>query len=182
MSKCMHYMHILQSFSSKFLRCTCRLSAVCVMKQCPGSFNLVAPDCGSWSLVSRGTSLRSPMNPNGRSALPFVARGNTTVARWEPRFLTNCFAVIVPIYLQKESWKVMGLVLFHFGEPWQGDPSLAVDGGLPFNLCDRAATWIGIGDFPEPSIWMAMQPCVVCLFAGISKLHLLLLWGEAPKV
>ena len=32
-------------------------------------FNLVAPDCGSWSLVSRGTSLQTAMNPVGREAL-----------------------------------------------------------------------------------------------------------------
>lgn len=58
-----------------------RLSMLCVMQEVPGAFNLLAPDCGSWTVVSRGTSLRSCINPLGRSSLPFVANGNTTISR-----------------------------------------------------------------------------------------------------
>ena len=63
------------------LQC-CRLSMVCILKECPNAFNLVAPDCGSFSLVSRGTSRRSPINPLGQQGVPFVFRGNGTISRW----------------------------------------------------------------------------------------------------
>ena len=64
-----------------------RLSMLCVMQEVPGAFNLLAPDRGSWTVVSRGTSLRSCINPLGRSSLPFVANGNTTI----PRSARFCF-------------------------------------------------------------------------------------------
>ena len=54
---------------------------VCVLQQCPGAFNMVAPDCGSFSVVSRGTSLRTGINPLGMQSLGFVARGNGTISR-----------------------------------------------------------------------------------------------------
>lgn len=55
---------------------------VCVLKESPDAFNMVAPDCGSFTLVSRGTSKRSPINPLGYQAFDFVARGNGTISRW----------------------------------------------------------------------------------------------------
>ena len=59
-----------------------RLAMVCVLREAPNAFNLVAPDCGSFSIVSRGTSQRSTVSPLGREPLPFVSRGNMTISRW----------------------------------------------------------------------------------------------------
>lgn len=58
-----------------------RLAMMCVLQEGPNALNLVAPDCGSFSLVSRATSQRSPINPLGRQGLPFVFRGNGTISR-----------------------------------------------------------------------------------------------------
>ena len=54
----------------------------CVMREGPDALNLLAPTCSSWSLVSRGTSLRSPINPCGRASCDFVNDGNVTISRW----------------------------------------------------------------------------------------------------
>ena len=32
------------------------------------AMNLFAPDCGSWGLTARGTSMRSELNPAGRES------------------------------------------------------------------------------------------------------------------
>ena len=56
----------------------------CVLQEGPHSLNILAPDCSSWCIVSRGTSLRSPINVEGRSACEFVARGNLTISRLGP--------------------------------------------------------------------------------------------------
>ena len=45
----------------------------CVLQEGPNALNLVAPDCGSFSLVSRATSQRSPINPLGRQGLPLFS-------------------------------------------------------------------------------------------------------------
>ena len=42
---------------------------------------LVAPDCGSWGLPARGSSLRSLINPLGRRSLAWVEANNCTVSR-----------------------------------------------------------------------------------------------------
>lgn len=55
---------------------------ICVLQEAPNAFNMVAPDCGSFTVVSRGTSLRSAITPLGREGLPFVFRGNGTISRW----------------------------------------------------------------------------------------------------
>ena len=43
--------------------------------------NVLAPACGSWSQMSRGTSLRSPVNPFGRQALQYVRDGSMVLSR-----------------------------------------------------------------------------------------------------
>ena len=60
-----------------------RLAMTCILQEGPNALNLVAPDCGSFSLVSRGTFMRSGINPLGRQGLPFVFRGNGSISRWE---------------------------------------------------------------------------------------------------
>ena len=37
--------------------------------------------CSSWSITSRGTSLRSYLDPLGNDTLPFVREGNVMVTR-----------------------------------------------------------------------------------------------------
>ena len=52
-----------------------------ILCECPDAMNLLAPDCGSWGLAARGTSMRSALNPGGREALPWVNRNNCMVSR-----------------------------------------------------------------------------------------------------
>ena len=58
-----------------------RLSLACVLREAPNAMNVLAPACGSWCMVSRGTTYRSPVNPDGRAGVDFVAEGNKTIAR-----------------------------------------------------------------------------------------------------
>ena len=58
-----------------------RLTMACVMREGPNAFNLLAPTCSSWCLCSRGTTLRSAVNPLGRSSLGFVQEANLCMAR-----------------------------------------------------------------------------------------------------
>ena len=47
----------------------------------PGALLLLAPPCSSWTRVSRGTSMRSRLNPLGLN-YRFVLDGNLTIARF----------------------------------------------------------------------------------------------------
>ena len=42
---------------------------------------LAAPDCGSWGLPARGTSLRSVINVHGRVGLQWIQNASCMVAR-----------------------------------------------------------------------------------------------------
>ena len=70
-----------------------RLAMACVMREIPNSMNVLAPPCASWSLVSRGTSDRSPINPDGRASTGFVHAGNMTIARCGICGLSVCATV-----------------------------------------------------------------------------------------
>ena len=50
---------------------------------CLAPFGLLVfgPDCSSWSVVARGTSWRSTMNPNGRLGLAWVRNANLMISR-----------------------------------------------------------------------------------------------------
>ncbi|CAK9084650.1 unnamed protein product [Durusdinium trenchii] len=56
------------------------LCAHLILNQVPDRCNLLAPVCGSWSAVSRGSTLRSYINPMGRHC-PSVDSGNRMVSR-----------------------------------------------------------------------------------------------------
>ena len=43
--------------------------------------HIYAPDCSSWTRISRGTSCRNALNAFGRTAIPWVRNGNMMVAR-----------------------------------------------------------------------------------------------------
>lgn len=43
---------------------------------------LLGPDCSSWTLVSRGSSWRSVMNPNGRLGSDWIRNSNLMISRW----------------------------------------------------------------------------------------------------
>lgn len=47
----------------------------------PDGFNLLAPVCGSWSVVSRYSTLRTFINPMGHQDYPSVEFGNRMVSR-----------------------------------------------------------------------------------------------------
>ena len=45
------------------------------------ALNLIGPDCSSWTIPARGTSLRSFINPYGRMGIDFVGRNNCGISR-----------------------------------------------------------------------------------------------------
>ena len=52
-----------------------------VLNECPDSFNMIGPDCSSWGVTARGTSMRSLINVRGRMGLPWVADNYCLVSR-----------------------------------------------------------------------------------------------------
>lgn len=48
----------------------------------PCSFALLAPECGSWGRVARGTTQRTLLNPLGADHL-FVDEANLAISRWD---------------------------------------------------------------------------------------------------
>ncbi|CAL1151299.1 unnamed protein product [Cladocopium goreaui] len=61
-----------------------------ILNMAPRALSLWAPDCGSWGIPCRGTSMRSYINPDGYVAYGFVARANMMISR-----LTLCLLVVV---------------------------------------------------------------------------------------
>ena len=43
---------------------------------------MCGPDCGSWTVVSRGSSGRTIVNPGGYHGNAWVSENNLTVSRW----------------------------------------------------------------------------------------------------
>lgn len=58
-----------------------RLTLFTVLNQMAGALTLFAPDCSSWGLPCRGTSMRSFINPEGFESYQFVANANCMVSR-----------------------------------------------------------------------------------------------------
>lgn len=56
------------------------LPTACCLCTGPGSLIILAPPCSSWTRVSRGTTMRSRLNPTGLD-YTFVAEANLTISR-----------------------------------------------------------------------------------------------------
>ena len=52
-----------------------------VLNQCVDAINVIGPDCSSWGLPARHTSMRSEINPLGRNGLAWVDTNNCLVSR-----------------------------------------------------------------------------------------------------
>ncbi|CAE7251682.1 unnamed protein product [Symbiodinium sp. CCMP2456] len=52
-----------------------------VLNECPDAFNLIGPDCSSWGLPARSTSMRSSINPFGRMGIAWVSSNYCLVSR-----------------------------------------------------------------------------------------------------
>ena len=52
-----------------------------VLCEFPDALNLIGPDCSSWTIPARGTSLRSTINPWGRQGIDFVGENNALCSR-----------------------------------------------------------------------------------------------------
>lgn len=59
-----------------------RLILYAILNMAPRALSLWAPDCGSWGIPCRGTSMRSYINPDGYVAYGFVARANMMISRF----------------------------------------------------------------------------------------------------
>ncbi|CAE7424690.1 unnamed protein product [Symbiodinium sp. CCMP2456] len=51
------------------------------MNEVPDGFNLVGPDCSSWGMPARSTSMRSSINPFGRMGISWVSSNYGLVSR-----------------------------------------------------------------------------------------------------
>ena len=58
-----------------------RLALYLVLNTGPGSLTLAAPDCSSWTLISRGTSLRNAVNCFGNLNLSWIRGANLMISR-----------------------------------------------------------------------------------------------------
>ena len=58
-----------------------RLTLYSIMNLCSQGMVHWAPDCGSWGIPGRGTSMRSFINPEGYTEYEFVRRANVMVSR-----------------------------------------------------------------------------------------------------
>ena len=58
-----------------------RLAIHTTMCLLPFGLLVAGPDCSSWTVVSRGTSWRTPVNPGGNLALEWVRNNNLAVSR-----------------------------------------------------------------------------------------------------
>ena len=54
-----------------------------LLKSGPGLVAHFGLACGSWVVVSRGTTLRTFLAPMGRTDLESVSQANTLVSRWD---------------------------------------------------------------------------------------------------
>lgn len=61
--------------------CQLRLVVWTILCQYPESVSLMGPECGSWGLPARSTSMRSYVNIWGALHLAFVKDGNQTISR-----------------------------------------------------------------------------------------------------
>ncbi|CAL1158007.1 unnamed protein product [Cladocopium goreaui] len=57
------------------------LAIVLALQSCAGALHLMAPVCGSWTRISRGSSLRSSINCFGDMTREFVATANCMISR-----------------------------------------------------------------------------------------------------
>ena len=58
-----------------------RLAIHTTMCLLPFGLLVAGPDCSSWTVVSRGTSWRTPVNPGGHLSLEWVRNNNLAVSR-----------------------------------------------------------------------------------------------------
>ena len=76
----------------------------------------MGPDCGSWGLPNRGTSLRNFINIWGAIHLPHVAAGNTTISRNLGECMYTCAILEIQIcysrYFPKSQILRMTLLCF----------------------------------------------------------------------
>lgn len=59
-----------------------RLVLWAVMQMDANALGHCAPDCSSWGIPSRGTSLRNFINVAGNMFLPWIQGANMQVSRW----------------------------------------------------------------------------------------------------
>ena len=58
-----------------------RLALALALATVPGGLHVLAPDCSSWTRISRGSSLRSQINVFGNTSSSWVLRGCMMIAR-----------------------------------------------------------------------------------------------------
>ena len=71
------HLHSYKPFHSVLPRIACWV----VLNECPDAFNLIGPDCSSWGLPARSTSMRSSINPFGRMGIAWVSSNYCLVSR-----------------------------------------------------------------------------------------------------
>lgn len=67
-----------------------RLAIALALKTIPCGLHVMAPDCSSWTRISRGTSLRSQVNVHGNIDNDWVSRGSMMIARLPGPMMRMC--------------------------------------------------------------------------------------------
>ena len=59
-----------------------RTAIVMVASLIPFGLLVFGPDCSSWTVISRGSSWRSVVNPRGRGGLAWIQGADLMISRW----------------------------------------------------------------------------------------------------
>ena len=79
-----------------FLDTSPRLALALAVQSAPGALHLFAPVCGSWTRISRGTSLRTSINIFGDMTNEWVNTGTAMISRWECKCYRFQFKYLYP--------------------------------------------------------------------------------------
>ena len=85
-----------------------RLALYVVLNEVPDALNVLGPDCSSWGVPARATSMRSYINAYGRLSNKWVATNNALVSRilgcTQPELGEYLVVHTNPVVLKRSGW------------------------------------------------------------------------------
>ena len=88
-----------RTFKRETAKACPRMCLHTVLNEVVDAFNLMAPVCGSWSAVSRGSTYRSYCNPMGHQPYQAVSFGNRMISRFSGcSLMVSGYETIIYIY------------------------------------------------------------------------------------
>ena len=100
-----------RTFKRETAKACPRMCLHTVLNEVVDAFNLMAPVCGSWSAVSRGSTYRSYCNPMGHQPYQAVSFGNRMISRFSGcSLMVSGYETIIYIYII-----LLYILTFHLG-------------------------------------------------------------------